>query len=104
MTEGLAVDWRSDTLYWSDSDLQYIMAAKVTGHFHRKHVENTGHAEAIAVDSTLNRFITDLLWQFVSFHLNIAFHFLALFAHTHMYDLSYYKIVNFTTHLIIICA
>ena len=56
---GLAVDWRSDTLFWTDSELRYIMAAKVTGHFHRKHVENVGNAQGIVVDSTMNRYDHD---------------------------------------------
>lgn len=53
--EGLTIDWRSDVLYWSDNDLEYIMAAKVTGHLHRKHVEETGQAQGIAVDPVNNR-------------------------------------------------
>ena len=55
--EGLAIDWRSDVLYWSDNDLEYIMAAKVTGHLHRKHVEDTGKAQGIAVDPINNRYM-----------------------------------------------
>ena len=65
----MTIDWRSDVLYWSDNDLEYIMAAKVTGHLHRKLVEDTGKAQGIAVDPINNR--SDLFSCFNIYFINL---------------------------------
>ena len=48
---GMAVDWLTSTLYWTDSELGHIMVCKMDGSFHRILRENLDAPGPIAVDA-----------------------------------------------------
>lgn len=47
----------TNTVFWSDKVLQYIMCSQLTGHYHRIHVDNTVQPKDLTIDQVNKRLV-----------------------------------------------
>lgn len=64
--EGLAVDWVSRTLFWTDSEMDRIEVASLDGKYRKVIIdENLVNPRAIVVDPTQGYVIRDTFYNFM---------------------------------------